>query len=234
MKGEISMGLFNVNFSQTIPYGDPEFRSIYLEVKGEALVACADREGSDSDIDYVKTIIETTLGEQIFNYDKQQISYKDLPSKSSEIGQAVAAVLGERNITVNTFRISSIAPDARTQERINSIEKAKAFSAMSPQEQMKVMEEANRRAQESLSKLSEEQRRQAEEQAKKLMEQQAADIQRIMDQVNQMKAAAAGSTAAATAAAAVASAEPPKKKFCPNCGTPVGTGRFCAGCGNPL
>ena len=229
------MGIFNVEYSQTIPYGDPEFRSIYLEVKAEALVACADRDGSDSDIDYVKTIISSTIGDKILDYDKQQISYKDLPSKSTEIGMAVASVLGERNITVNTFRILSIAPDARTQERIDSIEKTKAFSAMSPQDQMKMMEEANRRAAESLSKLSEEQRRQAEEQAKKLMEQQAADIQRIMDQVNQMKAASAGTAAAATAAIAAAPAAAPLvKKFCPNCGAPRGNGKFCPRCGKPL
>ena len=226
------MGDFKVAISNTMPFGDPEYRHIYIDVKGEAEVSCADREGNQNDIDYVQNFITATLQEQIFKLDNGTTSYKELISKSHVFGQEVAAVLGARNITLKSFAITDIAPDAKSQERINNLEKTKAFAAMTPADQMKMMEEANKRAQESLSQLSAEQRQQAEEQAKKIMEQQAADMQKIMDQINQMKVAAAGSTAAATAA--IASAEPPKKKFCSNCGAPRGNGKFCARCGNPL
>ena len=226
------MGAFKVVFSQTIPYIDPDYRSIYLNIAGEASVSCADREGSESDVQFVQTMIIAAIQEQISKYSNEFVSHKDLPAKANVMGQAVAAELGAKNITLNDFSITNIAPDEKSMQRINDVSKAQSFAAMSPQDQMKMMEDANKRAQQELSKLSAEQRRQAEEQAKQIMAQQAADMQKIMEQVNQMKVAAAGSTAAA--AAAVASAEPPKRKFCSNCGAPRGNGKFCARCGNPL
>lgn len=226
------MGAFKVVFSQTIPYIDPDYRSIYLDIAGEASVSCADREGSESDVQFVQTMIIAAIQEQISKYSNEFVSHKDLPAKANVMGQAVAAELGARNMTLNDFSITNIAPDEKSMQRINDVSKAQSFAAMTPQDQMKAMEEANRQAQESLSQLSAEQRRQAEEQAKKIMEQQAADMQKIMEQINQMKGAATGSTAAATAA--IASAEPPKKKFCSNCGAPRGNGRFCPRCGKPL
>lgn len=226
------MGAFKVVFSQTIPYIDPDYRSIYLDITGEASVSCADREGSESDVKFVQTMIIAAIQEQISKYSNEFVSHKDLPAKANVMGQAVAAELGARNMTLNDFSITNIAPDEKSMQRINDVSKAQSFAAMTPQEQMKIMEEANRQAQESLSQLSAEQRRQAEEQAKKIMEQQAADMQKIMEQINQMKGAATGSTAAATAA--IASAEPPKKKFCSNCGAPRGNGKFCPRCGKPL
>jgi membrane protease subunit (stomatin/prohibitin family) len=231
-KGDSKMGAFKVVFSQTIPYIDPDYRSIYLDIAGEASVSCADREGSESDVQFVQTMIIAAIQEQISKYSNEFVSHKDLPAKANVMGQAVAAELGARNMTLNDFSITNIAPDEKSMQRINDVSKAQSFAAMTPQEQMKIMEEANRQAQESLSQLSAEQRRQAEEQAKKIMEQQAADMQKIMEQINQMKGAATGSTAAATAA--IASAEPPKKKFCSNCGAPRGNGRFCPRCGKPL
>jgi vacuolar-type H+-ATPase subunit H len=226
------MGEFKVVFSQTIPYIDPDYRSIYLNIAGEASVSCADREGSESDVQFVQTMIIAAIQEQISKYSNEFVSHKDLPAKANVMGQAVAAELGAKNITLNDFSITDIAPDEKSMQRINDVSKAQSFAAMSPQDQMKMMEDANKRAQQELSKLSAEQRRQAEEQAKQIMAQQAADMQKIMEQVNQMKVAAAGNTAAATAA--VASAEPPKKKFCSNCGAPRGNGKFCARCGKPL
>lgn len=226
------MGAFKVVFSQTIPYIDPDYRSIYLDIAGEASVSCADREGSESDVKFVQTMIIAAIQEQISKYSNEFVSHKDLPAKANVMGQAVAAELGARNMTLNDFSITNIAPDEKSMQRINDVSKAQSFAAMTPQDQMKAMEEANRQAQESLSQLSAEQRRQAEEQAKKIMEQQAADMQKIMEQINQMKGAATGSTAVATAA--IASAEPPKKKFCSNCGAPRGNGRFCPRCGKPL
>ena len=239
------MGAFKVVFSQTIPYIDPDYRSIYLDIAGEASVSCADREGSESDVQFVQTMIVAAIQEQISKYSNEFVSHKDLPAKANVMGQAVAAELGARNITLNGFSITNIAPDEKSMQRINDVSKAQSFAAMSPQDQMKMMEEANRQAQESLSQMSAEQRRQAEEQAKKIMEQQAADMQKIMEQINQMKGAAAGTTAAAGVAAAGAAtttsafkpaqpAQPMVKKFCSNCGAPRGNGKFCPRCGKPL
>ena len=226
------MGVFKVVFGQEVPYLDPNFRSIFLNVAGEATVSCADREGSESDVQFVKTLIISAVQDHIAKYGNEYTSYKDLPGKSVVMGQSVAAELGAKNITLNDFSITNIVPDDRSMQRISDMSKVQSAAAVSPQEQMKMMEEANKRAQQELSQLSAEQRRQAEEQAKQILQQQAADMQKIMEQINQMKGAAAGSTAAATAA--IASAEPPKKKFCSQCGAPRGNGKFCARCGNPL
>ena len=226
------MGVFKVVFGQEVPYLDPNFRSIFLNVAGEATVSCADREGNESDVQFVKTLIISAVQDQIARYGNEFTSYKDLPGKSVIMGQAVASELGAKNITLSDFSITNIAPDEKSMQRITDMSKAQSNAAVSPQDQMKMMEEANKRAQQELSQLSAEQRRQAEEQAKQIMAQQAADMQKIMEQINQMKGAAAGSAVAATAA--VASAEPPKKKFCSQCGAPRGNGKFCARCGNPL
>ena len=233
MKGEKHMGVFNVDFLKTVPFGDAEYRHIYLDVKGNAEVSCVDRTGDDNDIAYVQDMIVSVIQEQIFKLDNGNTSYKELPAKSNLIGQEVAALLGSKNITLTSFAITGIAPDSASQERISQIDKTKAFTAMTPVEQIKMMEEANKKAQESLSQLSAEQRQQAEEQAKKLMEAQAADMQRIMEQVNQIKGATASGAAVGAAAGAAAFA-PAKKKFCTNCGAPAGTGKFCGKCGKPL
>ena len=235
------MGDFKVAFSTNMPFGDPDYRSIYIDVTGEAEASSADREGNGNDVAFVQNLITETLQEQIFKLDDGMTSYKELPSKSQTFGQEVAAALGAKNIILKSFAITSIAPDAKSQERISNLDKTKAFTAMSPQDQMKMMEEANKRAQEELSKLSADQRKQAEEQAKKIMAAQAADMQKIMEQVNQMKVAA-GSTAAAAASQPAAPAPAPatapapspfgKRKFCSKCGAPIGNGRFCGQCGN--
>ena len=220
------MGAFKVVFSQTIPYIDPDYRSIYLNITGEASVSCADREGSESDVQFVQTMIIAAIQEQISKYSNEFVSHKDLPAKANVMGQSVAAELGARNITLNDFSITNIAPDEKSAERISQLEKTRAFAAMTPQEQMKAMEEANKKAQESLSQLSAEQRRQAEEQAKK-----------IMEQINQMKGAATETTVAAGVSATTSAfkpAQPAVKRFCSNCGAPRGNGKFCSKCGKPL
>ncbi|MBO4680976.1 MAG: hypothetical protein J5623_03660 [Clostridiales bacterium] len=232
------MGNFKVAFSQKVPFNDPEYRFVDIEVKGEAEVSCAEREGNENDVNYVQTMIQAAIQDQIFKLDDGKTSYKELPAKAGVLGNEAAAALGVNSITILSFAIASIAPDAKSQERITQLDKTKAFTAMSPAEQMKMMEEANKRAQEELSKLSADQRRQAEEQAKKIMEQQAADMKKIMEQVNQMKVAAGGTATAAAASepTAPAPAQSPfgKRKFCSKCGAPIGNGKFCGQCGNPL
>ena len=239
------MGAFKVVFGQTIPYIDPDYRSIYLNITGEAFVSCTDREGNESDAQFVKMLIESAIQDQVSKYSSENVSFKEMPAKAVVLGQSVTAELGARNITLNDFSITNIAPDEKSAERISQLEKTRAFAAMTPQEQMKAMEEANKRAQESLSQLSAEQRRQAEEQAKKIMEQQAAEMQKIMEQINQMKGAAAETTVAAGVAATGAAttnsafkpaqpAQPAVKRICSNCGAPRGNGKFCSKCGKPL
>lgn len=231
------MGAFKVVFGQTIPYIDPDYRSIYLSITGEASVSCTDREGNESDAQFVKMLIESAIQDQVSKYSSENVSFKEMPAKAVVLGQSVTAELGARNITLNDFSITNIAPDEKSAERISQLEKTRAFAAMTPQEQMKAMEEANKRAQESLSQLSAEQRRQAEEQAKKIMEQQAAEMQKIMEQINQMKGAAAETTVAAGVAATTSAfkpAQPAVKRFCSNCGAPRGNGKFCSKCGKPL
>ena len=219
------MGDFKVDFSQKVLHNDPEYRSIYLELAGTAEVSCPDREGNENDVTFIATLIQMSLSDQFYKIGNEMVSYKEIPNRAFAIGQQVASDLSAKNVTVKSFALTKACPDERTQERINSLDKSKAFASMSPSDQMKMIEEANKRAQESLSQLSAEQRQQVEEQAKKVMEQMS---QIKYDQSNPT------SVATAMAAAASAAAEPPRKKFCTNCGAPAGLGRFCSSCGKPL
>ena len=77
------------------------------------------------------------------------------------------------------------------------------------------MEEANRAAQEYLSRFTPEQRKQMEEDAMKKAEEMAAEREKILAQARAVSGAAAA------------------PKFCTNCGAPSNGGRFCNNCGQP-
>lgn len=97
-----------------------------------------------------------------------------------------------------------------------------------PEELAKMMEEAQKKAQEAWDKLTPEEQAQAQENAKKLMEEEERKHKEMMETINRFAAERKAKEAAQNAGNAQ------KPKFCPNCGTPVSGGKFCGNCGNAL
>lgn len=222
------MADFKVNFEHLVSVFDPEYASLRLNVTGEASVSSAERSGDDSDIRVVNMMIGDVLMNECMRIVDSGTSFKDLGSKSDVISQAVAGALAGKNITLNSFTITGITPDALSQQGIELRDKMNAAKSMTPADYAKRIEEAQKKAQEQLEKMTPEERQKAQEDAKKAYEAKLAEIQSVQDQVNAMKAAA---TAGAVAGAA---AFEPQKRFCPNCGAPRGLGKFCPSCGSPL
>ena len=95
------------------------------------------------------------------------------------------------------------------------------LTAPNPEEMQKLLEKAQRDLEEALAEMTPEERAQAEAKAKKLIEEDKASMQELLDR-----------------GASIAAGIPPKAgtapNFCPNCGAPAGTGKFCSNCGNLL
>jgi len=91
-----------------------------------------------------------------------------------------------------------------------------------PEELAKMMEEAQKKAQEAWNKLTPEEQAKAAEEGQKLLEEETRKRQEMMDTVNRILADDKKKEEAS------------KPKFCPNCGAPVSGGKFCGNCGQAL
>ena len=208
------------------------YSSLRLNVTGEASVSSDERSGDESDVRFVNTLIGTVLMDECGRIVDAGTSFKDLGSKSDVISQAVSAALAQKNVTLNSFTISGITPDALSQQGIELRDKMNAAKSMTPADYAKKIEEAQKKAQEQLDRMTPEERLKAQEEAQKAMAAKAAEMQHVMDQAKAIQEAAA--KGAISGAEAGVQAFAPIKKFCPNCGAPRGNGRFCSKCGNPL
>ena len=94
-----------------------------------------------------------------------------------------------------------------------------------PEELVKMQEEALKRAQEAFAKLTPEERAQAEEAGKRLLEEEARKHQEMWHTNSRISEQSKAKETAQDAQ---------KPKFCPNCGTPVSGGKFCGNCGQAL
>ncbi|MBR5659769.1 MAG: hypothetical protein IKX10_10285 [Lachnospiraceae bacterium] len=94
-----------------------------------------------------------------------------------------------------------------------------------PEELMKMQEEALKKAQETWNKLTPEEQAKATAEAQRMMEEEARKHQEMMDTISRISAQSKAKETAQDAQ---------KPKFCPNCGTPVSGGKFCGNCGQAL
>jgi hypothetical protein len=159
-----------VNFEHLVSVFDPEYASLRLNVTGEASVSSAERSGDDSDIRVVNMMIGDVLMNECMRIVDSGTSFKDLGSKSDVISQAVAGALAGKNITLNSFTITGITPDALSQQGIELRDKMNAAKSMTPADYAKRIEEAQKKAQEQLEKMTPEERQKAQEDAKKAYE----------------------------------------------------------------
>lgn len=216
------MGAFNVKFGIDSSYSDPEYRFIYVKTIGQAEVSCDDREGSERDQEYVKSLIGLAVMETLSSLSAEQVSYKHLVSHKDRFISAVKEQFAPKNITLSSFALMNVTPDEKSREMMAKADKMKEMSKMTPEELAKKQQEAMEEAKRRWDALSPEEKARIE-----------AETKRKADEaVKQMKEAQA--LAQKMAAPMAASAQAPVKKFCGNCGSPANGGKFCSNCGNPL
>ena len=241
------MGSFNVKFGLDANYFDPEYRSLYVKVIGDASVSCEGREGTESDQEFVKGLIGGAVNNTLSDLSSKQVPVKQLAAHSAEFRNAATDALKERDVVVTSLNIMNVAPDQKSRERMEKVDKLKQMSSMSPEELAKMQQEAARKAQEYWDSLTLEQRKAAEEESRKKAEEAAEQMRKAMETAQKAAAAsgvssatanamatAAGLDAMKAAAMAPAPAAAPAAKFCTNCGAPSKGGKFCGNCGKPL
>ena len=107
------------------------------------------------------------------------------------------------------------------------------YLKLSPEEQAKLLEQAQKEAQAAWDKLSPEEQEKAKIEAERLIQESAREHQEMLDMIAKMREEGVRKNAA-PADGMPASATKPAPKFCTNCGSPVSGGNFCTNCGNPL
>ena len=152
------MGSFDVKFGLDANYFDPEYRSLYVKVIGQASVSSEERDGSESDQEIVRGLIGIGINNALSDLSSKNAPVKTLVDHKNEFTQFITESLKERNITLSSLNLMSVNPDAQSRERIEKIEKMKAMSSKSPEELEKMRQEAARKAQEYLDSLTPEQR----------------------------------------------------------------------------
>lgn len=203
---------FEVVFSETIPYFDPEFGSVEMKFEGKAMAVPKDPSSfpfsGEQATDMAKRNI--TLGLQQAMISVHNESYKVLSSRPGMFVQAVDAKLNEASMTLGAISFDSIAPTEDSQKHIDSMEKAKSL-ASDPAAMNAALQDSTAKAQVSSAAPA-----------------AAAPA----------AATSAPAMAPATAPAAPASAAPAAAlvlcKFCPACGHPASGTKFCTNCGKSL
>lgn len=227
------MGDFKVKFDHAISYFDPVYTSLRLNVVGEAEVSCA-RTGDEGDVRWISDLIAVPLMDEFSRLSSRQISYREIIPNMDTISRSVSMALAPKGIMVNSFTISGISPDALSKSSIELHDRMNASKSMSAADYTKQIEQTQKKVQQSLDSISilppEERRKQ--EEARRVAELQMAQIQQ--DPVLAKAVQDASDAGAEAGAAALKSVFAPPKKFCSNCGAPLGKGKFCGKCGKPV
>ena len=206
---------FEVVFSETIPYFDPEFGSVEMKFEGKAMAVPKDPSSfpfsGEQATDMAKRNI--TLGLQQAMISVHNESYKVLSSRPGMFVQAIDAKLNEASMTLGAISFDSIAPTEDSQKHIDSMEKAKSL-ASDPAAMNAAMKEAMAQAQAQAA---------------------AAPAAATAAPAAATSAPAmAPATAPATPDSAAPAAAPVLCKFCPACGHPASGTKFCTNCGKSL
>ena len=199
---------FEVVFSETIPYFDPEFGSVEMKFEGKAMAVPKDPSSfpfsGEQATDMAKRNITLGLQQAVISVHNE--SYKVLSSRPGMFVQAIDAKLNEASMTLGAISFDSIAPTEDSQKHIDSMEKAKSL-ASDPAAMNAAMQEAMAQA-----------------------PAQAAAVPAAATSAPAM----APATAPAAPAAAAPAAAPVLCKFCPACGHPASGTKFCTNCGKSL
>ena len=214
---------FEVVFSETIPYFDPEFGSVEMKFEGKAMAVPKDPSSFPFDNERATNLAKmyVTLGLQQAVIGVLKESYTVLSSRPGMFVQAIDAKLNETGMTLGAISFDSIAPTEDSQKHIDSMEKAKSL-ANNPSAMNAALQEANAQAQ-------------AQVQAQAAMAGSSAPAAAAADAPTAPVAPAAPAPAVPTAPVAPeVPAAPVLCKFCPACGHPASGTKFCTNCGKSL
>ena len=242
------MGNFKVKFGIDSYYSDPEYRSIYVKVIGDAEVSFEGHDGSEKDQEFVKQLIGYAVMEALSGLSADQVSYKHIVAHKDRFISALKEQFAPKNITAVSFNLMNVGPDEQSRQRMAKIDQMKQLSKLSPEELAKKQQEAAEEAKRRWDALSPEEKARIEAENKRKADEAVEQMKKAQALAQKMAAqgnadAAAASTAASMAAmkaaalggAPVASAPvAAAPKFCTNCGAPSKGGKFCGSCGKPL
>ena len=196
---------FNVSFSNTIPFNDPKYRSIFIKISGDLMVESDDPNylvpGSETTVKYVADMANYSIGRTLINMGP--VSYKELSTKFGEFVNVIASDLKSRQITLVGASFDPVEPDEASKIRIKRQEETERL-VNDPAAMAAKMQEA---------------------QAQATAAAQAAPVQ---------ASPVAAQAAAPASQAALASSEPQLMKYCARCGTLASGSKFCTNCGSSL
>ena len=204
-RSEVMTMAFNVSFSNTIPFNDPKYRSIFIKIKGDLMVESDDPNylvpGSETTVKYVADMANYSIGRTLINMGP--VSYKELSTKFGEFVNVIASDLKSRQITLVGASFDPVEPDEASKIRIKRQEETERL-VNDPAAMAAKMQEA---------------------QAQATAAAQAAPVQ---------ASPVAAQAAAPASQAAPASSEPQLMKYCARCGTLASGSKFCTNCGSSL
>lgn len=206
-RSEVMTMAFNVSFSNTIPFNDPKYRSIFIKFSGDLLVESDDPNylvpGSATTVKYVADMANYSIGRTLINMGP--VSYKELSTKFGEFVNVIASDLKSRQITLVGASFDPVEPDEASKIRIKRQEETERLVS-NPAAMAAKMQEAQAQAAAQAAQVTA----------------QAAPVQ-------------ASPVAAQTSpVAAQASSEPQLMKYCARCGTLASGSKFCTNCGSSL
>lgn len=119
-RSEVMTMAFNVSFSNTIPFNDPKYRSIFIKFSGDLLVESDDPNylvpGSATTVKYVADMANYSIGRTLINMGP--VSYKELSTKFGEFVNVIASDLKSRQITLVGASFDPVEPDEASKIRI--------------------------------------------------------------------------------------------------------------------
>ena len=138
---------FDVKFGDKMLYQDPEYDLVEIAFNGIVAVAHPDRSGSESDIQFARTIVLATVKETLDKAGKEtKVPVKDLPSYAGRLKQEVTKQLKEKGFEVNRIGINSITLTENGREIVALKDRQKMVQSMSPEDIAKKMGEAQKQA----------------------------------------------------------------------------------------
>jgi len=209
-RSEVMTMAFNVSFSNTIPFNDPKYRSIFIKFSGDLLVESDDPNylvpGSATTVKYVADMANYSIGRTLINMGP--VSYKELSTKFGEFVNVIASDLKSRQITLVGASFDPVEPDEASKIRIKRQEETERLVS-DPAAMAAKMQEAQAQA--------------------------AAQAAQVTAQAAPVQASpVAAQTSPVASQAAAASSEPQLMKYCARCGTLASGSKFCTNCGSSL